>query len=113
MTDELFNKVMHGVVADIRSMTPVGDKRRDPHSGNLKINATNGGPAAHGTFVITVDASIAPYFVYVNNYQRHRYRDRGGNIVEGRSNRNYHYFQKALTAALEKIGTVEGEMTDG
>lgn len=106
MTDELFNKVMHGVVADIRARTPVKTR-------NLRDTATYGSPAAHGTFVITVDASIAPYFVYVNNYQRHRYRDRGGNIVEGRSNRNYHYFQKALTAALEKIGTVEGEMTDG
>lgn len=113
MTDELFSKAMHGVVADIRGMTPVGDKRRDQHSGNLKINATNGAPAAHGTFVIVVDASIAPYFPCVNNYPRHRYRDRNGVIVEGRHNRNYQYFQQALQSALEKLGTVEGDMTDG
>lgn len=106
MTDELFSKVMHGVVADIRSRTPVDTR-------NLKLYATYGNPAAHGTFVIVVDASVAPYFPYVNNYPRHRYRDRNGVIVEGRHNRNYRYFQQALQSALEKLGTVEGDMTDG
>ena len=106
MTDKMFNKVMHGVVEDIRKKTPVDTR-------NLRDKATYGSPAAHGTFVITVDAGIAPYFPYVNNNQRHRYRDRNGNIVEGRSNRNYHYFQKALGVALQKLGTVEGEIKDG
>lgn len=109
MTDRLFNKIMHGVVKDIRSMTPVGDKRRDPHSGNLKLNATNGGPVAHGKFVIVVDANIAPYAPYVNNYPHHVYRDKNGNLVRGRINKNYRYFQRALVESLKKIGEVEGE----
>lgn len=102
MTDHLFNRLMHGVVSDIRSMTPV-------QTGNLKKNATYGRPVAHGKFVIVVDADIAPYAPYVNNYPHHVHRDKNGNLVRGRANRNYRYFQRALVASLKKIGEVEGE----
>lgn len=102
MTDKVFNQIMHGVVSDIRPMTPV-------RTGNLKKNATYGRPVAHGKFVIVVDANIAPYAPYVNNYSHHVYRDKTGNLVKGRINRNYHYFQRALIKSLEKIGSVEGD----
>lgn len=102
MTDRLFSKIMHGVVGDIRSMTPVRTR-------NLQRNATYGRPVAHGKFVIVVDANIAPYAPYVNNYPHHVYRDKNGNLVRGRINRNYRYFQRALVESLKKIGEVEGE----
>ena len=102
MTEQLFNKLMHGVVADIRGMTP---KR----TGNLRKNATYGRPVANGKFVIVVDANIAPYAPYVNNYSHHVYRDKSGNLVKGNINKNYRYFQRALTESLKKIGEVEGE----
>lgn len=101
MTDRLFNKLMHGVVDDIRGMTP---KR----TGNLRKFATYGRPVAHGKFVIVVDANIAPYAPYVNNYPHHVYRDKNGNLVKGRINKNYRYFQGALVKSLERIGEVEG-----
>lgn len=102
MTEQLFNKLMHGVVADMRSMTP-------QRTGNLRKNATYGRPVASGKFVIVLDANIAPYAPYVNNYSHHMYRDKSGNLVKGRSNRNYRYFQRALVESLKKIGEVEGQ----
>lgn len=102
MTDEMFNKLMHGVVEDIRSMTPKRTR-------NLAKNATYGRPVAHGKFVIVVDSNIAPYATYVNDYSHHVYRDKGGNLVKGKANKNYHYFQRALVETLKKIGSVEGD----
>lgn len=102
MTDQRFNKLMHGVVDDIQKRTP----RR---LGNLQDKATYGRPVAHGKFVIVVDAQIAPYAPYVNNYKHHMYRDKNGELKEGKLNRNYRYFQKALVKVLEKLGEVEGE----
>lgn len=92
MTDKTFNRLMHGVVEDIRKGTPVDTR-------NLQKNATKGAPVAHGQFVIEVNGLIASYFRYVNNYRE----------LNGRRNRNYRYFQRALNTALEKIGRVEGD----
>ena len=98
------------MLKEIKSRTP-------EKSGNLKKKATLSRSQGNGVIEIYVDMTIAPYFKYVNNYDRvyfrryeKEYSISGGKIVTNRvlkkvsvPNKNYQYFEKAFDAALAKL----------
>ena len=92
MTDKQFTRIVTAIKADIKGDTPID-------TGNLRYNATDGRPIAHGKYVITVSGRIAPYFHAVN------YRER---YDSGKRNRNYKYFEKSLNKHLEKYAKAAG-----
>ena len=101
MTDSEFNTIMHAMVAGIRDDTPVD-------TGNVRDPATSGKTLSHGRFALTVSVRKAPYFPYVNNYPRHRYRDKNGIVRDGKNNPNYQYFENALDRQIEIIARKAG-----
>lgn len=98
MTDAQFSMIMNKLVEKIQNKTPV-DKN------NLKGKATRGYASfsSRGIYIINVSGQIAPYFKYVNDYEKHRYRDKNGEVRDGKKNKNYHYFDKALEKGFSGI----------
>jgi hypothetical protein len=110
MTDAEFTKICGNMLETIKSMTP-------EDTGNLKKDATLSRSLGNGIIEIYVDVTVAPYFKYVNNYDRVYFRKyvndysiSGGKIVRRRvltktsvPNRNYKYFEKAFEVALSKL----------
>lgn len=101
MTDSEFTTIMTSMVAGIRRDTP-WDTR------NLKRTATQGETLAHGKYALTVSVRIAPYFHYVNDYSHHRHRNKQGEVVNGKVNPNYLYFEQALNRQLEIVARKAG-----
>lgn len=96
MTDKHFTQIVSAIKADIRSDTPID-------TGNLRYNATDGRPVAHGKYVITVSGRIAPYFGAVNNRER---------FPSGKRNPNYRYFDESLMKHLEKYAKAAGGVVE-
>ena len=110
MTDSQFTEVCGHMLEEIKSRTPY-------RFGNLCDKATLSRSLGDGKIEIYVDVTIAPYFKYVNNYDRvyfrryeKEYSISGGKIATNRvlkkvsaPNKNYQYFEKAFDAALSKL----------
>ena len=88
MTDAEFSQFSRAFLNGIQSRTPV-------RTGNLKLNATKLRSIGKDKAKIFVDTDIANYFDKVNN------RD---TLSNGKANRNYKYFQKAIKATIEELG---------
>jgi len=99
MTNEEFNVIGHELLSYIKDRTP-------KDTGNLAYNATGFGLGV-GTFTITVNTKIAPYFKYVNNYETFTRKYKNGN-ERTVQNRNYHYFEKAVDSGVEYLAQLLG-----
>lgn len=111
MTEPIFNQICHSMRADIQKETPI-------LTGNLRYNATIIEMLESAKFRIYVDEKIAPYFKYVNSYDKVYYRKKsystsisGGKIIRintgwqqlSKPNKNYKYFERAFEDALKNM----------
>lgn len=115
MTNDRFQNICSQMREDIFALTPYD-------SGNLANEATKLQRLGDAKVKIFVDEEIAPYFRFVNNepmltYWSYQRGIKDGKIVKRKDlpkishvtkNRNYHYFEKAVEAALENLAKNAG-----
>lgn len=108
MTDNEFSKIVHELLGTIKSMTPRA-------TGNLADKSTKVRASGANEMRVFVDAGsgqrkpmegIAPYFWLVN--YRRTYPVKTPHGVQQKENRNYHYYEKAVETAIERLATKIG-----
>ena len=92
MTDAQFTAFVAVMKWELAKFTPYD-------TGNLLKNATRSESLGSDKARIYVDTNIAPYFKYVNFYEK---------LVNGRRNPNKDYFQKGIESAVERAAKMSG-----
>lgn len=99
MTDNEFSRLTSSFLDEIQSMTPINKNFKAPTRGNLRMRATRGKAIAHGKYVVSVSARIAPYFPYVNYQEK---------FESGKPNPNYQYLENAIDTAINNLARKAG-----
>lgn len=96
MTDTEFTAISRELQGDIKESTP-------RKTGNLRGNATLIRKIGSNEIRIYVDTEIAPYFDLVNYRKTYKVKSRFRDAMLTKQNKNYHYFENAVEAAINNL----------